>query len=65
MGKEAIEDQGIYRDNGGWSENHVDAKPEDGDAFLDGEGIVEGIVLERKVLMERRDLVDGSEEADE
>jgi hypothetical protein len=63
--EEAIEDQGIHRDNSGGSENNIDAEPEDGNALLYSERVMEGVVFERKVLVERRDLVDCSEDADE
>jgi hypothetical protein len=65
VGEEAIEDQRVYADDGSGRQNHVDAEPEDGDALLDGEGVVESVVFKREMLVKRRDLVDGGEEANE
>ena len=65
VGEEAIENQRVDGDDGGGGENDVYAEPDDGDAFLDGEGIVEGVVFEGEVLVEGRDLVDQSEDANE
>lgn len=63
--EDAIDDQRVYGDDCGGSEDDVDAQPRDGYALFYGKRVVEGVVVEREVLVEGRDLVDNSKEANE
>ncbi len=68
VGKEAIDDEGVEGDDEGGEEARDDEGERDGDPFMDGIGILDGDVVERKVLgeggdelVERR--VDGGEDS--
>jgi hypothetical protein len=61
--EEAIEDQRVYANDAGGREDYVDAEPGDGDALFDGEGVVEGVVVEREGLVEGRNLVNEGEDS--
>ena len=63
--EQAVYDHCVDSDNDGRGSNDVDAQPEDGDAFMFGKGVVEGVVVEREGLVERFDLVDDCEGYDE
>lgn len=63
--EQAIDDECVYANDGSWSGDDIDAEPDDGHAFLDGERVVEGVVVEGEVLVERWDFVDNSEGSDQ
>jgi len=63
--EQAIDDECVNSNDGSRSSNDIDAEPLDGHAFLDGKGVVQGVVVEGEVLVERWDLVDDGEGSDE
>jgi hypothetical protein len=63
--EQAIDDQSVDSDYGGWGENDVDEQPGHWDTLLMGERVVEAVVFERERLVEGRDLVDDGENSNE
>jgi len=63
--EQAIDDQSIDANYGGWSENDVDEQPGDWYALMMGKWVVEAVVFERERLVEGWDLVDDGESSNE
>lgn len=63
--KQAIDDHGVKGNDQSRDRDDIDAQPYDGHALLDGEGIVEGVVLEREGLVKGLDSIDNGEGEDE
>lgn len=65
MREQAIDDQSVDADYGGWGEHDVDEQPGHWHTLLLGVRIVQGIIVEREGLVEGRELVDNGEDSNE
>lgn len=65
MGEQSINDECVESDDDGWATNNDDAQQRDGHALFLGEGVVEGIILQREMLVEGWDLINDGEDANE